>query len=134
VMDLELVRVRMGEALPQGAVVEAREGDRLQFALSSSVPTWAQVYDFQDDGLVQTWLEPTEVVAKQPVVQAVLLDAYAGDERVFFLLSPEPIPLERARQAGEQIFEQDLAELDRLPGFGAEVVQRSVLIVKEPGS
>lgn len=132
VMDLELVRMRMGEAQPQGVLVQAQEGDRLQFSVAAPDAGWLQVYDFQDDGLVQAWLEPTQVAAKQPVERAVLLDDYDGSERVFFLISPDPIPLERAQQAGEQIFNRPLAELDRLPGFGREVIQRSVLIVKEP--
>ncbi len=132
VMDLELMRVRLGQASPQGALVSAQPGDRLQFTISAPSAGWLQIYDLQDDGVVQAWLEPIQIEAKTPMERAVLLDDYAGSERIFFLISSEPVPLQRVEQAAQQAFHQPLPALDRLPGLGAGVLQRSVLVIKEP--
>ncbi len=132
VMDLELIRVRLGESQPQGALVMAQAGDRLQLVVSAPDEGWLQIYDVQDDGVVHTWLEPREVAAKQPVQRDVLLDDYAGSERIYVLYSAEPVTLEAVEQATRQAFRKPLAELDRLPLSG-DVLQRSVLVVKEAG-
>jgi hypothetical protein len=134
VMDIELLRVRLGEAQPQGALVSAQAGDRLQIEVSPPQAGWIQIYDLQNDGRIQAWLEPRRIGARQRVEQAVLLDDYPGAERLFVLLSPEPISLQQVEQAADQAFRTPLVELDLLPGLGDGVLQRSVLIVKETGS
>jgi hypothetical protein len=133
VMDLELVRVRMGEAQPQGTLVKAQAGDRLQLTLSAPDAGWVQIYDVQDDGVVLTWLEPRQVEAKQPLQQDVLLDDYPGAERVYILFAADPVDLPRVERAVQEAFHQPLPALDRLPGLGDGVLQRSVLLVKEGG-
>ena len=130
-VDVELFRVRLGEAASQGALVRAREGDRLQYTVTPGGAGWLQIYNLQDDGQVQAYLEPREVAAKLAVSSAVVLDSYAGTERIFILLSAEPISLEQVERAAEAAFHTPLADLDALPGLGAAVSQRSVLVIKE---
>ncbi len=131
-LDLELHRVRLGEAALQGALVQAKEGDRLQYAITSPVAGWLQIYNLQDDGRIQQYLAPRQVEAKQPVESAVVLDDYAGTERIFFLLSSQPVEQDQVQAAAERAFRRPLVELDTLPGLGQGVTQRSVLVVKEP--
>ncbi len=130
-LDLELHRVRLGTASPQGSLVAAREGDHLQFTLTSPGAGVLQVYNVQDDGQVQQYLAPRNVGAKEPVTAAVVLDAYAGSERIYFLQAEQPIQLERVQAALQRSFQVPLAELDELPGLGSGVTQRSVLVIKE---
>jgi hypothetical protein len=130
VMDIELVRVRAGQAQSQGALVSGRAGDRLQIVVSPPDAGWLQIYDLQDDGVVHSWLEPREVGAKQPLQRDVLLDDYPGTERIFVLYAAQPIPLDLVERSVQQAFDRPLVELDRLPLPG-EVLQRSVLVVKD---
>ncbi len=131
-LDLEIHRVRLGEASPQGALVQARAGDHLQYSVTAPAAGWLQIYNLQDDGQVQAYLGSRQVAAKQPVESAVVLDDYAGTERIFFLLSGEPVTLEQVQAAAQRAFQRPLAELDSLPGLGQGVTQRSILVVKEP--
>lgn len=130
-VDLELFRVRLGEPAQQGALVQGRVGDRLQYTITPSDAGWLQVYNLQDDGRVQAYLEPRQVAGKQPVESAVVLDDYPGTERIFFLLSAEPLGLEAFQLSAQQAFHTPLVELDRLSGLGDALTQRSVLVIKE---
>lgn len=126
--DLEVVRVRQGEAVPQGVLVEARQGDRLQYAVLPGADGWLTVADVQDDGTVSLWLRPQKVRAGQKVEGAVVLDGYAGKERVYFLLADEAVGAQAVDAAVRSVFERPLADLDTLPGIDG--AQRSLLIVK----
>ena len=106
--------MRLGTASPQGSLVAAREGDHLQFTLTSPGAGVLQVYNVQDDGQVQQYLAPRNVGAKEPVTAAVVLDAYAGSERIYFLQAEQPIQLERVQAALQRSFQVPLAELDDL--------------------
>ena len=126
--DLDVVRIRHGEAQPQGVLVEARRGDRLQDQLTPGADGWLTVADVQDDGAVTLWLPPREVRAGERVEGAVALDGYMGKERVYFVLAEAPIEAAMVEQSVRSVFQQPLADLDALPGIAA--AQRSLLIVK----
>lgn len=130
-LDVELVRVRLGEPEPFGLVGSARAGDRLQFSVTAPADGWVAVYDVQDDGVLATWLAPTEARGHHPVDGAVVLDDYTGAERVYFVYSNAPVSEEDVREALERAFDRPLAELDVLPALGRDVVQRSVLVLEE---
>ena len=74
------------------------------------------------------WGRPVQVQAGESVEGAVVLDDYAGKERVFFLLSEAPVGQNAVDQAVRSVFDRPLADLDTLPGIDA--TQRSVLIVR----
>lgn len=126
--DLELNLIRDGAATPQGVLVTARAGDRLQWRVTPGSAGWFQVFDVQDDGAVSAWARPTEVPAMVPIDGAVLLDDYAGSERVFFVLSDAPVGTNAVRAAIEKRFSTPIVELDALPGIDGS--QRSVLVNK----
>ncbi len=128
--DLELTLVRDGAASPQGALVTARAGDRLQWRVTPGAAGWFAVFDVQDDGVVSAWARPTEVPAMVPIDGAVLLDDFAGSERVFFVLSEAPVGLQSVRGALERKFQTPIAELDTLPGVPDTASQRTVLVSK----
>lgn len=127
--DLQVERVRQGVAVPQGVLVEAREGDRLQYTVLAGSDGWLTVVDVQDDGAVSLWLAPQRVRAGQQVAGAVVLDGYTGKERVYFLLADEPVGSDSVDAAVRGVFERPLADLDRLPGLDS--AQRSLLIVRD---
>lgn len=126
--DLDVVRVRQGEAVPQGVLVEAKRGDRLQYAVTPGADGWLTVADVQDDGAVSLWLRPQKVRQGQTVEGAVVLDAYAGKERVYFVLADAAVGADAVEASVRSVFERPLADLDALPGIDA--AQRSLLIVK----
>jgi hypothetical protein len=128
--DLELTLVRDGAATPQGALVTAQAGDRLQWRVTPGAAGWFSVFDVQDDGVVSAWARPTEVPAMIPIDGAVLLDDFAGSERVFFVLSDAPVGLQTVRGALERKFQTPIVELDTLPGAPEAASQRSVLVSK----
>ncbi len=126
--DLELTRVRLGSAERQGALIDVQPGDRLQWSITPAQAGWVSVFDVQDDGELQAWVAPTEASASTPVEGAVLLDDYAGSERVFFVVSDRPVDASEAELALAEVWKQPLADLDELPGLDA--TQRSVLLVR----
>ncbi len=128
--DLELTLVRDGAGSPQGALVTARSGDRLQWQVTPGAAGWLSVFDVQDDGVVSVWAAPTEVPARIPIDGAVLLDDFVGSERIYFVLADEPVGLTSVRAGVERAFETPLAELDSLPGVPLSASQRSVLLNK----
>ena len=130
-MDLQLHRIRQGEIAPQGALVQAREGDRLQYQVTSDGQGVLQVLNLQADGQLLHYLQPRALTPQQPIQGAVILDDYAGMERIFFVISPRALDREQLQAAIQRAWNTPLAELDALPGLGAGVVQRSVLVVKE---
>lgn len=128
--DLKVHRVRGGEVHPEGAMITAAPGDRLQYAVTASEDGYLAVFDVQDDGEVQAWMPARPVAARQTVEGAVLLDDYAGAERVFFVVGAHPVEPEAVRHALPESWKTPLADLDALR-LGQGVVQRSVLVVKE---
>lgn len=130
--DLEMTRVRLGAVQTVGVVVKTRRGDRLQWAIEPERDGYVQVFDVQDDGSVQVWAEARFAKTGQLVEGAVLLDAYPGQERVYFVVGPRPISIDVVREALSRTYHTPLADLDALPGLGRDVVQRSVLLVEDP--
>ena len=130
--DLELTLVRDGAARPQGALVKGQPGDRLQWRVTPGTPGWFSAFGVQDDGAVSAWGRPVEVAAMEAVVGAVLLDDYAGNEQVFFVLSDAPVGLNAVRLALERQFDTPVAALERLPGVPASATQRAVLVDRSP--
>ena len=126
--DLEVVRVRQGQPASQGVLIEAREGDRLQYTVTPLGDGWLTVVDVQDDGSVSLWMTPQEVRAGEAMDGAVVLDGYAGKERVYFLVADAPVERDAVEASVRSVFERPLADLDALPGIDA--TQRSLLIVK----
>jgi hypothetical protein len=128
-LDLEIVRVRQGDAVPQTALIQAREGDRLQYAAIAPVDGFLYVFDVQDNGEVSQW-QMAEVRAMERVEGAAILDDYPGGERVFFVLSEEPLDAGVFEDAVHDVWQAPLVDLDTVPGLPAST-QRSVLLVKE---
>jgi len=128
-LDLQVQLVRGGNASEQGMLITAQAGDRLQYRVTPGQAGWISVFDLQDDGVLSTWTAPREVYAKQTVEGAVVLDDYAGSERVFFVFAAEPIDEAAAKVALESAFDTPLATLEGLPGL-AGTTQRSLLLVK----
>ncbi len=127
-LDVRVDLVRDGASTEQGLVVTASRGDRLQYRVLAATAGWITVLDLQDDGHLSAWTAPVQVGAKQPVRGAVLLDEYAGSERIYFVHSSDPIDVAAVRSALGTAFETPLVDLDALPGLQA--TQRSVLLVK----
>jgi anti-sigma factor RsiW len=127
-LDVQVQLIRGGAASEQGLLVQARAGDRLQYTVTPPAAGWVSVFDLQDDGQLATWTPPREVYAQQPVQGAVLLDDYAGSERVFFVFAEQPIDEAAAKATLEQAFDTPLVSLESLPGL--EATQRSVLLLK----
>jgi hypothetical protein len=128
-LDLEVFRLRGADAQRQGALIKAREGDRLQYSITSKHDGYISVFDIQDDGEISQWLAPTETQAGGTVEGAVRLDDYAGAERVFFMASDEPIGIDVVKAALERGSMRPLSDLDALPGIDA--AQRSVLVLED---
>ena len=128
-LDLELWRLRMGEAQPVGALIEAQAGDRIQYEVRASEAGWLAVYDLQEDGVVSTFLAPREVQAEELVEGAVLLDDYPGSERIYFVLSEAPLLEGELAIAAEKHWDRPLSELEQLEDLDV-LAQRSVLVVR----
>jgi len=128
--DLAVEHVRAGSGTSVGLVVEARQGDTLQYTITPNADGWWMVADIQEDGEISLWTPPQKVEAGTPARAAVQLDGYTGSERAFFLLSDAPMELDVVREAYAQAYRQPLADIDTLPGLPA--TQRSILIVRTP--
>jgi len=129
--DLEVQHVRAGTGSSVGALVEAREGDKLQYTITPSTDGWWMVADIQDNGEVSMWTPPRRVQAGQSASAAVQLDGYTGSERAYFIVSEQPLELDVVRAAYADAYRKPLADLDTLPGLPA--AQRSILVVRTPG-
>jgi hypothetical protein len=127
-LDVQVHLVRNGVAVEQGLLLQASAGERLQYRVIAPARGHISVFDLQDNGELSEWTKPTPVQAMQPLEGAVLLDDYAGSERIYFVFDEDPVPLEAARTALGTAFQTPLAELEKLPGLDA--TQRSVLLVK----
>lgn len=127
--ELDVYRVRDGEAVEQGVLIQAREGDRIQYEVMATGAGHLSIYNLQDDGQLQQYLAPRPIGAGEAYTAAISLDAYAGTERIFFLIGEEPIDETTVSGAVQRAYRQPLAELDALPDLPA--AQRSVLVVKE---
>lgn len=128
--DLEITRVRAGQAEDMGLVVDAQDGDRLQYTVTAPEGGYLYVYDVQDDGLVSEWTAE-ELFPMQSETFAVILDDYAGSERVFFLVADAPLEADLFETIVGDIWRTPLADLDTVPGLPDDVDQRSILIVRE---
>ncbi len=128
-LDVQVQRIRGGSVSDAGLLLQGQEGDRIQYRVMAPADGWISVFDLQDDGELATWTPPTRVRAQRPLDGAVLLDDYAGSERIFFVFSGKAVDLAAAKEARGAAFNQPLAELDRLPGLDA--TQRSILLVRE---
>lgn len=129
--DLQMQQVRHGSATEVGALVHAREGDRLQLTVTPSASGWLTIAQVQDDGVVSLWQRPRELEAGAPHQAAVVLDDYTGSERVFVVLADDPIGQDRIERAVEEAA-RPVADVDALPHLTG--TQKSVLIVREPGA
>lgn len=127
--ELRVFRVRLGEAAEQGALIDALPGDRIQYDITAQQDGYLAIYNLQDDGQLQVYLPSQPISAQRSVSEAVVLDDYAGSERIFFFIDQEPILEEQIRGAVQRAYRSPLADLDTLPG--ATSGQRSVLILKE---
>jgi hypothetical protein len=136
-IDIELHLVRDGVAQQQGALVRARAGDRLQFLITTPADGSLSIFDLQDDGELTEWMAPREVRGLQPVDFAVMLDDYAGSERVYIIFSDDPVGRSDVERALQSTYDRPLADLDAVPGLLAgsdgRVIQRSILVYKEAG-
>lgn len=130
--DLEVVQVRAGETTDVGVVLRGQAGDKLQYTVTSPTDGWWMVADIQDDGQVAMWTPPRRISAGMPASAAVQLDGYQGSERAYFIVTEEPIELDRVRTAYADAYRTPLAELDTLPKLPGS--QRSILIVRTPDS
>ena len=86
------------------------------------------MYNVQDNGEVQQYMAPREVLAKASVEGAVILDDYAGSERIFFLVDEAPTEVSAIKAALQKSYATPLPDLEKLPLKVHS--QRSVLIVK----
>ncbi len=129
--ELQVYQLRLGVATEQGSLVRAQPGDVLQLEIASTEAAWVAAYGVQDDGFVSVWLEPHAVDAHELTKGAVELDDYAGVERMFVLVSEEPVDLEAVELVVGDLYDRPLVDLDALPGLGRGVRQRSVLVLKE---
>ncbi len=129
-LDVAVHLVHDGSAAEQGAVVTARAGDRLQYSVAAPEAGYLMVYDVQANRQVQQWLAPRPVAARASETGAVLVDDYAGGERVYFVFHSEPIETARIADAVERAYETPIADLDALPGLPKGAVQRSILLLR----
>jgi len=127
-LELSVHQVRLGEAVLQGAVIYGKEGDHLQYELVSPISGHVAVFDLQDDGTLSPFMESRAVDAGEVVTAGVVLDDYAGSERIYFLVDPEPLTHARVSGAVQRAWDEPLAELDTLPGAASH--QRSVLVLR----
>jgi hypothetical protein len=127
-LDLQIWRVHMGQAVEQGAVIDAQAGDRLQWTIETNEAGWFAVYDVQEDGEVNVFTEPMELSAHSLIEGAVLLDDYAGSERLFFVLTDQPLRVVDVEIAVEEAWRSPIQDVDALPLDA--LTQRSVLVLK----
>jgi hypothetical protein len=127
-IGLEIVRVRDGQADTQAGLIRAQAGDRIQYTITAESDGYIAVYNLQDDGTLQSYLTSEPIGKGQTTEHAVVLDDYAGSERIFFLLDDEMITEEIVSGAVQRAWRAPLADLDILPGVADQ--QRSVMIVK----
>ena len=120
-------QIRDGAATPQGALITARAGDRIQWTVTPGSAGVFQVFDVQDDGVVSAFGRPRDVHPMQSFDGAMLLDDYAGAERLYFVLSEGPIGTNAVRAIVERKYNTPIADLDPMPGL-QDATQRSVLI------
>ncbi|MEZ4318344.1 MAG: hypothetical protein R3F61_12610 [Myxococcota bacterium] len=130
-LDLELVRIRLGEPEVQGALVKARAGDRLQYTVQVPESGVVSVFDVQDDGTVSVWSDALPVSAGRPAQGAVVIDDYPGLERVYFVFAAERVDPADFESALVEAWSAPLAELDVVPGLKG-VSQRSVMLLEDP--
>ncbi len=81
----------------------------------------------QDTAVSQT--QPTWTEGRASLKHTIQLDDYPGPERVYFLLSDEPIEAEQIEDALEQRSRKPLSGLDHLPSLPG--AQHSVMLLKE---
>lgn len=130
--DLEVVRVRNGDVQPVGMLVQARNGDRIQLVVRPGDPSdRVSVFDVQDDGVVSEWAHGVSVGPDGTATVSAILDDYAGLERVYVLVGPEPVDPVRFERSIEASWGTPLADLDVVPGLKG-VTQRSVLVLEDP--
>jgi len=129
--DLDVHRVRAGEAVRQDALIEGREDDILQFAVTPSTDAFLTIVDIQDDGELSVWVDAEPVDAMETYDRAFRLDGFEGAERIFVVVADEPMNLTEIEDARDRAWRDPLIEWDTLPGLDAD--QRSVLVVR-PGA
>lgn len=127
-IGLEIVRVRDGQADVQASLIRAQAGDRIQYSITAESDGYIAVYNLQDDGTLSPYLTSEPIWKGETAERAVLLDDYAGSERIFFLLDDDEITDEIVSGAVQRAWRTPLADLDALPGAADQ--QRSVMIVK----
>ena len=88
-IGLEIVRVRDGQADTQAGLIRAQAGDRIQYTITAESDGYIAVYNLQDDGTLQPYRTSEPIGKGQTTEHAVVLDDYAGSERIFFLLDDE---------------------------------------------
>jgi len=117
-----------------GPVAVCRAGDRLQFEPDLPDHGYFQILNVQDDGSVQTYLPSTPATGLSgPLDFSIELDDYAGRERIFFVLSPDPVDGDAlVRGARDMLSLRPIEELEEVPlPRGVRTEQRSLLIYKE---
>ena len=129
VPEVTVFRVSHGVQEEASALIHAQAGDRIQYEIVATGEGHLAVYNVQDNGEVQVYLAPQPVQPGQAVTRGIILDEYAGSERIFFMVSPDPLDEAAVSGAVQRAYRQPLAELDALPGLDAG--QRSVLILKD---
>ncbi len=125
--ELTVHQVRAGDTREVGGIIEGQAGDRLQFTIETAEDLFVTVFDIQDDGAVETWMPSRSARAGQPVHTAVLLDDYAGSQKVFVVTSAREITADDVRAGLAHEHERPVADLDALPGLKG-TSQHSVLI------
>lgn len=128
-IEVTVHRIRNGATAEAGATIRAREGDRIQYAVSMPASGYFAVYNLQDNGDLQPYMASRPVRAKEEVASAVILDDYPGSERIFFLFSLREITPEAVAGAVQREYRTPLADLDELPKLAEQ--QRSVFITKQ---
>lgn len=126
--DLEVERLRNGRTESVAGVVEVREGDRIQYEITSAKAGTIGVFDVQDDGQLFVWLPPRQIAAWEPVVGAAELDDYSGSERIYFVFDPDGFTVEDVEYAVERAWDTPVPALDALP---LDAAQRSVVLLRE---
>lgn len=128
-MDLQIWQIRDGAPQAQGALVQGKAGDHIQLEVQTDRQAWLSVYNVQDDGTVQTYLAPETLHPLTIGRSAVVLDDYAGSERIFVLLSESPINELQVQDAVQNAWATPLADMDTLSGLPTRT-QRSILVLK----
>lgn len=130
--DLVVQHARGGVVQEAGGLVSVGVGDRLQFRVEPGADGYVHIFDVQDDGKLQTWVAATPVRAHEPFEAAFMLDDHPGSERVFVVFSGRPVSHDQVHASLSRQHDVPLVSLDQIPGLGAGVDQRSLLLVREP--